>query len=331
MLNKILLRLRTMFLVALLPVIEFLFLRILLQRFLQIRIGWGPYLIDADLLVPTLTVFLVFFLFCEEFSFKARKKALLLNLTSLAFATYLSFFLPKQSDDWNLLQGTTWGLAVGFTLISSVIVYMPLAFLFQRKHAGLIAACCLILFSILICKNLFASVWLQTIGLFSRNYCSMLGEVLGERVDCKIVARTQGPTALVLFSPKLRAVVGPACGGFDGVLFCLSVSFLLWFRYQKTLSLWQWLCASVLGMVSIYLINLLRIGFLFVAAVYSYEHFSQKGLDLFTFWVHAHVGYLAYLMFGIFYFPAVLQICTLKEQKDLPNTCSPDITQEVGV
>lgn len=295
----------------LLPVCEFLGLRYLLHSVLGIRIGWGSLMVDADLFVPGIVTFFLYFI-CTvrrdhpRLCLQARFGIANAFLFTIFVGINLVYFPLFRMLGLNF-QIIWWAAALG-TLATAFFVWVPPAFYFRQRRWVFLAPLLLMTLSIVICKHFFNEIWLHVIEGMKVNFCPKIQAVLGEPVYCRVLTSPEGDKVLRMSVSSLKAFVGKPCSGIDGLIFFASLSFLVLLKFREELSLFRWALASFGGLFLMFILNPLRIAFLFVAAVKFSNLFSSRGLSFFESVIHTNVGWILYLFFGVCYFRSLLPI-----------------------
>lgn len=305
------------------PLIQFFFLRIFLHSVLRLKIGWGSLLVDADLLIPlTAAFFLYFFSLTEKNIYSPLLQRKTVALNSLLFLTFLTmnFFYSDFSKALGLsFQILWWAWAVA-VLSSAFFLFYPVAFFFKRQHAFSLLLCGLMALSIVIGKHQLEALWQPILAWFRATACPLANAVISETAACRIATSSQGVSVLRMESPSLLSFIGKPCSGLDGALFFINLSILVWFKFKDRISVGSWVAMVGAGLGFTFVINTLRIAFLFVSAFWLQTYFSRQGVHVFQWLFHTHAGWLFNLLFAVVYYSLLLP-----KEDSITSTKRPDL------
>lgn len=308
-----------------LPLAEFLVFRVLLHSVLGVRIGWGPLMVDADLAVPLVPAFLIYFYTLSEKqlpSVSVQRKILSLNLALFVIFLVANLFYNRLLVHLGIrFQAVWWGIALGL-LGSASFVWVAPKFYLTHSNRLMVVSCAVMALSIILAKHLFESTWTSIAHAIATYSCPKIQMILSEPVLCRVMVRPSGEHVLRMTGQSVRAFIGHGCGGLDGLVFFLNLSIVLWIHYRETLCPIRWVAASSLGLGLIFfLINPLRIGFLYIVAVEMDRHFPSGYAQTIFQWVfHAHAGWLFYLLFGAAFYLKGLPLLAKDSQKQMSGS-----------
>lgn len=296
------------------PFLEFIALRYTLHSLLKLQIGFGSWMVDADLLFPLPCAFLVYFFCLSEArspEIRLRAKETILHLGLLFLFLCFSFFYQPLSSQHGVAFKCFWWVMALSTLGSGFFVWLGPRFYFDNPNRLSFIPCLIMAVSILLTKQFYFVAWEGMRQWLHFSVCPIVQVVTGERALCLMTEAVnrvgQRQPMLSIISSFLRIHLGPPCGGMDGLLFFWSLSLTVWILFKESLTVGYWFLATAVGLVCMMLLNALRIGLLFSFSILLNHHSQSKlGSAIFLQLGHLHAGWVIYLVFGVAYYGAVL-------------------------
>jgi exosortase/archaeosortase family protein len=148
-------------------------------------------------------------------------------------------------------------------------------------------------------KMALAWFWPILSGAAAQMSCSLLNLTLGN-VSC-LTAELHGQR-MILRHDLLTIAVGQGCGGLDGILLFIYLTFVVQILRPTLFKASGWLAFTALGLLLMFIINVARICLFFaVAVIGKYLFESNESVDLMLILFHTHAGWLLFGT-GIFFY-----------------------------
>ncbi len=283
------------------PVLQAVLFRWFLHQGLGLRFGWGGVLVDADLIVPALTgaAFCIFFTLSTLPLFtRWNRRYFWLNAGFAGAFLLVNLSLHNGFGRWEgFFRLGWWALFVG-TMISAVFCFLSPSVFLEKKQRRVFLPCLLLSLSTILANHLFLSFWNQTVGVLTTVSCGVSDWLMGGGVDCRVVYKRSGEAVIRLFHSGTLGFVAKPCGGLDGLLFVLNLSFLFWMHKAHRLGLMLWLPFSALALIGVFWLNALRIGLYFAGYLYL-KQVSLSAAESYKWFIHANGGWLLYVLYGL--------------------------------
>jgi exosortase/archaeosortase family protein len=283
-------------LLLVLPLFEFISLRLYLHDVLNIRIGYRG-MTDYDWLFPSLIAFfLLMFLLqkTEKATLSFRRGALCINALLFAAFVAISFFgLPNPILE-NLFLKTAWFLLAVATLLTSCFAFISPRYFFLHSDRVLLIPFFLLASCKLIGRHLFSFLWQPMADLTSYIAYECLNLVLPNLTLTPFLG-TDGAKYMHLTHPLYTLAIGSGCGGMEGISFILFAILLSYFMDHRRFSSGQWSLMIVSSAIWMYSVNLLRIFFFYLVTLATLSVAGHDGGMSFALTVfHNWLGWVLY-------------------------------------
>ncbi len=309
------------FLLALLPVIELVFLRVYLHSFLNLRIGF-PGMTDYDFFIPGPVAFLLLVYSLESGKssrLKIQKNILLTNLLLLALCVLNGHLYSSVSSFSSFLWRSSFFVLLIGLVASGFGSFISFSYYFKNPNRISIIPATLIAFIFPIYMLLFQKVW-GSFSFFTSTGVEKLTRLLfGNAVEISLSPSRY----LILDHELLKVRIGQGCIGGDGVLLFTFVTLMLMILFRKSVTRFQWFLVFLSGLVVMYLVNLVRIIFLFVLGIALMKTFeSERAMLIFKLTAHTHLGWILYLTSIASYFSLLFSFSKLQIPFSLTRVAS---------
>lgn len=303
--REILVSARVSLFLVFIPLLEFLFMRVLLHRGMQVKIGfWG--MTDGDILFPGMFAF-----FLMVFSL-GRAKPLTLGFQkreTIAHTLFFTLFMIATISFGSLRESfPTFFLPVWFalaltTFLSALFIWVSPSEILCHPNRRVLIPCLLVAGSKLISSHLLLPLSNQLLTLTSKVTFTFLSPFFSSLSLNEIYA---GPNRFMRIEHPLHTLaIGIGCSGIDGIalgLFALLVSCTL---AARRYSVSEWFFIMVASIPYMALVNVLRMIVLFlipVVVVSIFGTFPHAARVVFM-RVHDLLGWVSFTI-GLFFFYA---------------------------
>lgn len=281
-------------LLLVLPVFEYVFLRVFLKQVLRIELGW-KYFTDFDLIFPIPMGFLLLVVILERkiaCLVKLQPKMLALNL--ILFTTFLGLNFAYD----RLAMYSAWGLSLIWSLMAVATIFTAFCsfvnpgFYFRNPNRFIFLPILLICLSTVYSPRILDPIWPLFSKFTGRGACLVMNS-FGQNVECLI--NDFHEPQMVLKKGGFGARVGKGCGGLDSFFLLAHVMLILLIISPRYFSGAGWRIMAIVGAPLIYLLNVIRIVAFFEIALVLDKYVGETvAANTFLALFHSHAGWIIY-------------------------------------
>jgi exosortase/archaeosortase family protein len=287
-------------LVLIWPAFQLLGLRLILRFGFGLSYGFQG-ITDYDFLLPAPIGFLILMQVLDSKKIEPltlQKKALILNLTATALFLLLNashpWFYEKSPIDFVSL----WFFLLGTIFLSSFCLFLSPQFYLRNPNRFAFLPCLLIATSLYFHRIALHHEW-KWIGAFTSHSVHAFFRMIPFSQASSTFSATQ---ELALEHPAFSARISEGCGGLDSLFLFSLVYFIVVLTREMESKPLRTSLIYLLGLVFMYVLNIVRIASLFFLGVLLVKVFPRPiGVSIFKLVFHAHLGWFLYC-FGIYFY-----------------------------
>lgn len=298
------------FMSAMIPLIEFLWLRLYLKYVLQIKLGF-PFGTDYDF-VPfaILSVFLLLLFLRKNKSapLTLQKVTVLIHGASFLAVLIVTFLFKSLVSYTHPIFMAFWFLLVSFTLVSSLFLWRSPSYYRLHPKRYLIWPALILSLSGVISRTVFDFLWEPIAHMTGIVTYSVLGALLPSLQYKLNFAQT--PTRIdeytLLSHPEFGIAIGRGCAGLEGIFLFLGVFAFFVVTDRTRFSLQKWCLLGSLGIIYMYLLNVVRLSLFFLGSLGAIRLWGTTGVHLANTLFHNSIGWIFYSLGLLLFFSVTL-------------------------
>jgi exosortase/archaeosortase family protein len=297
---------------------EYVLLRYLFRFLAHVKIGWGPWLTDYDLLIPLPTAALLLSYVCLQHNprvVRFSRRACSLHLVALAcFVCFtLCFSGSEVTGVWKILW---WGLAL-CSFSSALALFFDVGALFSRAIFPATLGCVLIATLPTLFRFSSDWIWESLAGYTAHGSLTILRVLLGPKVQIHTIAGA----GIWIGTPDLYVEIAKGCTGLDGLLLSFLVGCVA-LTFPKRLSAWKWAQVFLSSCLLVFTLNVVRVaGLIYLGGLLVRTFGFEQGFAMLQGVFHAHLGWVLYL-FGLFLVYWMHDVSFFSSEKTKPPSYS---------
>lgn len=272
-----------------LPVCSALLLRLFFKLVFPTSIGWlGTQ--DFDLFIPFILagLGLAELLYREQMpTLSFHKTPAFLSFVLFGFALAVSYFRPVTGGAaWQ----TTLLAILTLTIASTIFWFVRPHYFIRHPQRWLLLPTSLVALSVPLYNHFGETVWLALAPITSDSVC-----VVATRFAPSVNCVMHGNSFMEIGSKEFTVLIAQGCDGLAG-LFLWAVAWVTAAALLPgALPTWGWAVLGGVGLINLWLINLLRIVVLFFLGAPLLAAFgSEAGRWIFEFLFHSQLGFVLY-------------------------------------
>ncbi len=278
------------------PVLVALALRLFLKYAMQVRVGWiGTQ--DQDLFVP----FLLSGWWLGTLLYSYRQTPLRLRPLALGFTVFVAsatLVYAAQQFDGQLSHGVWKALLAGglfASILSSVFWFIRPGYFLSHRRLWLIIPACLMALSVPLYNHQGEAVWRALAPATVNSVCTA-SRYFSKSVKCEM----HETSFMAIGNGRFAVTISQGCDGLAGLFIWLVAWTTAVSLAPHAMTGMGWIFLGVFGIAQMWAFNILRIMVLFFSGAPLMSLLGkERGIWVFQFLFHAHLGFFLYTA-GIF-------------------------------